>query len=85
MAIKTSQSLRLAGRTLLVCLTPLLAHASLLSGNLLTNPGAETGNLTGWTAAGNTGAGVDNGSFDPGIDPTPAVTTSTAALATAAR
>jgi hypothetical protein len=44
-------------------------HATLLTGNLLTNPGAETGNLTGWTAAGNTGAGVDNGTFDPGINP----------------
>jgi hypothetical protein len=57
------------GRTLLLGLTPLLMHASLLTGNLLTNPGAETGNLTGWTAAGGTGAGVDNGSFDPGINP----------------
>jgi hypothetical protein len=69
MAIEKSRSLRLVGRTLLVGLTPLLVHASLLTGNLLTNPGAETGNLTGWTAAGNTGAGVDNGSFDPGINP----------------
>ena len=38
-------------------------------GNLLTNPGAETGNLTGWTVGGNSNPGVDNGSFDPGISP----------------
>jgi len=55
-------------RTLLVGVAPLLAHAD-LTGNLLTNPGAETGNLTGWTVSGGTGAGVDNGTFDPGINP----------------
>ena len=69
MTNERSRSLRLGGRTLLVGLTPLLRRASLLTGNLLTNPGAETGNLTGWTAAGSTGAGVDNGSVDPGINP----------------
>ncbi len=37
--------------------------------NLLINPGAETGNLTGWTVGGNSNPGVDNGSFDPGINP----------------
>ena len=38
-------------------------------GNLLINPGAETGNLTGWSVGGNSNPGVDNGSFDPGINP----------------
>ncbi len=41
------------------------AHA-----NMLVNPGAETGDLTGWTPGG--GAvppHIDSGSFDPGIDP----------------
>jgi uncharacterized protein (TIGR03437 family) len=39
------------------------------TGNLLTNPGAETGDLTGWTAGGPGAPIVDDGSFDPGIDP----------------
>jgi hypothetical protein len=39
------------------------------AGNLLTNPGAETGNLNGWTVGGNSNPGVDDGSFDPGINP----------------
>jgi uncharacterized protein (TIGR03437 family) len=39
------------------------------TGNLLTNPGAETGDLTGWTADGPGTPEVDNGSFDSGIDP----------------
>jgi len=56
-------------KTLLIGMAPLLMHASLITGNLLTNPGAEDGNLTGWTAGGGTGADVDNGSFDPGINP----------------
>jgi PEP-CTERM motif len=37
--------------------------------NLLTNPGAEDGNLTGWISAGPSQAFVDNGSFDAGINP----------------
>jgi|SRR5580704_12657863 hypothetical protein len=61
--------MNLIRRALLLGLTPLLVHASVLTGNLLINPGAEDGNLTGWTAGGDTGAGVDNGSFDPGINP----------------
>jgi hypothetical protein len=36
---------------------------------LLTNAGAETGNLLGWTAGGVSNPRVDDGSFDPGIDP----------------
>jgi hypothetical protein len=42
------------------------ASAGILTGNLLTNPGAESG-ATGWNF--NNYAGVDNGSFDPGINP----------------
>jgi hypothetical protein len=37
--------------------------------NLLTNPGAEDGNLTGWTVGGASNPSVDSGSFDPGINP----------------
>src|ERR1700761_5453721 len=36
--------------------------------NLLTNPGAETGDLTGWTI-GMGSPGIDHGTFDPGINP----------------
>ena len=49
--------------------TPLVATELAQSGNLLINPGAEDGNLTGWTVGGNSNPGVDNGSFDPGINP----------------
>jgi len=40
------------------------SHASLLK-----NGGAELGSLEGWTAGGVSVPGVDDGSFDPGIDP----------------
>lgn len=46
-----------------LCLS-MQAHA-----NLLTNGGAETGTLAGWTMGGVSNPGVDNGSFDQGIDP----------------
>jgi|AraplaDrversion2_2_1032049.scaffolds.fasta_scaffold00666_4 hypothetical protein len=51
-----------------------IALASLLvsmssHATLLTNPGAETGNLLGWTVGGVSNPRVDDGSFDPGIDP----------------
>jgi hypothetical protein len=37
--------------------------------NLLTNTGAETSDLSGWTQGGNSSPFVDNGSFNPGISP----------------
>jgi hypothetical protein len=40
------------------------AHA-----NLLVNGGAEAGTLAGWTVGGVSNPGVDNGSFDKGINP----------------
>jgi hypothetical protein len=43
-----------------------------LTGELLNNAGAETGNLTGWTVvnvAGNTTPHADNGTYDPGYNP----------------
>jgi hypothetical protein len=51
-----------------------IALASLLvsmssHATLLTNPGAETGSLLGWTIGGVSNPRVDDGSFDPGIDP----------------
>src|SRR5579871_362146 len=39
------------------------------TGNLLTNPGAETGTIAGWTPGGQATPQVDDGSFDPGINP----------------
>jgi hypothetical protein len=36
---------------------------------LLINPGADTGNLTGWTVGGTSNPFVDNGAFDPSITP----------------
>ncbi len=46
-----------------------MASASGAKGDLLINPGAETGDLTGWTKGGVSNPFVDNGSFDPGINP----------------
>ena len=37
--------------------------------NLLVNPGAESGSISGWVEGGVSGPRVDNGSFDPGISP----------------
>ncbi len=42
------------------------AHAA---SNLLVNPGAETGDISGWTSAGDAHPSVDTGTFDPGINP----------------
>lgn len=46
-----------------------LAQSASAQGNLLTNPGAETGDLTGWTIGGPGTPIVDNGTFDSGISP----------------
>ena len=56
-------------RFVLAAALPALLHAGLITPNLLTNPGAETGDLTGWTQGGVSTPGVDNGAFDPGINP----------------
>ncbi|MFC5551325.1 PEP-CTERM sorting domain-containing protein [Massilia aerilata] len=53
--------LAVALASLLVSMT---GHAT-----LLTNGGAETGNLLGWTVGGVSNPRVDGGSFDPGINP----------------
>ena len=37
--------------------------------NLLSNPGAELGNIVGWTAGGTSSPTTDNGSFNSGINP----------------
>ncbi len=49
-----------------------LGVGNIYAANLLTNPGAETGDLTGWTIGVGVppnSPGVDSGSFDPGINP----------------
>jgi hypothetical protein len=46
-----------------------MARADLLTTNLLLNPGAEAGTTTNWVIGGVSNPGVDNGSFDPGINP----------------
>ena len=53
---------------------PIVLLASLListqsHANLLKNSGVELGDLSGWTLGGISGPTVDNGSFDPGINP----------------
>jgi hypothetical protein len=37
--------------------------------NLLLNPGGETGTLANWIAGGDSGPHVDNGTFDPSVQP----------------
>lgn len=46
-------------------------HAQLnnLTTNLLVNPGAEAGNISGWTVGGDGTPVADNGTFDSGITP----------------
>ncbi len=44
-------------------------YAGPATSNLLSNPGAEAGSITGWTPGGNFTPSVDSGSFDPGINP----------------
>jgi hypothetical protein len=50
-------------------LAPFWVHGAVITGNLLTNPGAETGTIAGWTVGGTSNPSVDNGMFDPGINP----------------
>jgi hypothetical protein len=50
--------------TLAALLLSMSAHAT-----LLVNGGAEAGNLSGWTVGGVSNPRIDDGSFDPGIDP----------------
>ena len=57
------------GRMMLVGLSPLLMHGDVIFSNMLTNPGAETGNLMGWIIGGTSNPTVDDGTFDPGISP----------------
>lgn len=53
---------------IVLALTCLLASVG-AHANLLTNSGAETGTLAGWTVGGVSHPGVDNGSFDAGLNP----------------
>ncbi len=63
------KTIRALSGLLIFCVAPLLLNASPITTNLLTNPGAETGSLSGWTAQGPGTPTVDNGSFDAGINP----------------
>jgi hypothetical protein len=48
-----------------ICVAATLALAAAgAHANLLSNPGAETGDLTGWVVGGVSNPGVDDGSFD---------------------
>ena len=47
----------------------LSANADIVTTNLLTNPGAETGSISGWTVGGTSNPSVDKGTFDVGINP----------------
>lgn len=51
-----------------IALCPAVSFAQTTT-NLLINPGAEIGDLTGWTVGPDFDTRVDNGSFDSGIDP----------------
>jgi hypothetical protein len=46
-----------------------LGRADLLTTNLLLNPGAEAGTTANWIVGGVSNPGVDDGSFDSGINP----------------
>ena len=56
-------------RTKIAVAAATLIFAGSAQASLLINGGAETGDLTGWTAGGNSEPRIDNGSFDIGIDP----------------
>jgi hypothetical protein len=53
------ETLHRIGLAATMALAAVAAHA-----NLLSNPGAETGDLTGWVVGGVSNPGVDDGSFD---------------------
>lgn len=55
--------------SLLLGFAPLTLNADTFTSNLLSNAGAESGTLAGWTSGGTGTPQVDNGSFDPGINP----------------
>jgi hypothetical protein len=59
----------MSARTIAVLVGSLLIATAGARGELLINPGAETGDLTGWTKGGVSNPFVDNGSFNPGINP----------------
>ena len=65
---------------------PSLAHAAETSSNLLINPGAETGNLSGWIVQGPGPGlpGVDDGTFGGDNLPPPAVPSTSSAASKAA-
>lgn len=46
-----------------------LSLAASAHANLLVNGGAESGSLAGWSVGGDANPTIDDGSFDPGIDP----------------
>jgi hypothetical protein len=50
-------------------LAPFWVQGAVITGNLLTNPGAETGSIADWTVGGASNPTVDNGVFDMGISP----------------
>lgn len=60
-----------AGLTLGLLTLAMTCHAQVGAdtSNLLSNPGAETGDLTGWTVGGYGNPGIDTGLFDSGINP----------------
>ena len=60
---------RIFGNTVGVSSNVSAVTGGVTTSNLLANPGAETGNLTGWTVGGTSNPRVDNDTFDPSIHP----------------
>jgi hypothetical protein len=61
--------MRFPAIAVLVCAL-MVAPAGIVRGDpFLINPGAETGDLTGWTVGGNSNPNVDSGTFNPSIKP----------------